>query len=317
MAPLVSVLIPCFNAERLIGEAIESALAQSGPAIEVIVVDDGSTDGSPDVIRRFDGRIRWETGPNRGGGGARNRLLELASGEWLQYLDADDYLRPGKIAGQIAFARQHPDVDIVVSPTVWEKTGNGGLVWVENSFRFPCDPWVMLARWHLPQTGGPLFRKSALVRVGGWKIGQPCCQEHELYGRLLQAGCRFEFFNECLAVYRDWDHSVRLTQKFAGEVDRQRLAIISRMEDFLLQSGGLTAPRRQAINDARLEIARKIWVRDHDRAGNRAVGRGLPSHVERRQPFRLSGSFRAARICWCTAHRGRHAQNRLARLRLR
>src|SRR5262245_42280315 len=98
MGTLVSILIPCYNAERWIAQAIESALAQTGVEKEVIVVDDGSTDRSLDVIRQFDGHIRWETGPNRGGGASRNRLLELARGNWLQYLDADDYLLPDKIA---------------------------------------------------------------------------------------------------------------------------------------------------------------------------------------------------------------------------
>ncbi len=84
---LISILIPCFKAERWIAQAIESALAQTWPEKEVIVVDDGSTDGSLEVIKSFGDRIRWETGPNRGGNAARNRLLELARGEWLQYLD--------------------------------------------------------------------------------------------------------------------------------------------------------------------------------------------------------------------------------------
>src|SRR5438128_899411 len=101
--PLVSILIPCYNAERWIGEAISSALAQTWSEKEIIVVDDGSTDGSLQQIRKFDGLVRWETGPNRGGNAARNRLLELAKGEWLQYLDADDYLLPDKIAKQMEF----------------------------------------------------------------------------------------------------------------------------------------------------------------------------------------------------------------------
>jgi glycosyltransferase involved in cell wall biosynthesis len=92
MSELVSILIPCFNAERWIGHAIDSALEQTYSPTEVIVVDDGSTDSSLGIIEGFGRRIRWETGPNRGANAARNRLLSLASGPWLQYLDADDYL---------------------------------------------------------------------------------------------------------------------------------------------------------------------------------------------------------------------------------
>src|SRR5580704_15422021 len=106
MRPLVSILIPCYNAERWVAQAIESALAQTWPEKEVIVVDDGSTDGSLGIIKQFEARIRWETGPNRGGNNTRNRLLELARGEWLQYLDADDYLLPDKVGRQMKFLEQ-------------------------------------------------------------------------------------------------------------------------------------------------------------------------------------------------------------------
>src|SRR5258708_27298700 len=109
----VSILIPCYNAEQWVGQAIESALGQTWPEKEVIVVDDGSTDGSLEIIRRFSGHIRWETGPNRGGNPARNPLLDLASGTWLQYLDADDYLQHNKIAGQMERIEAHPVTDIL------------------------------------------------------------------------------------------------------------------------------------------------------------------------------------------------------------
>src|SRR5437868_11251554 len=106
---LVSILIPCYNAERWVAQAIESALSQTWPEKEVIVVDDGSTDGSLDVIKRFGHLIQWETGPNRGANPTRNRLLELAEGDWLQYLDADDYLMPRKIERQATYVREHPN----------------------------------------------------------------------------------------------------------------------------------------------------------------------------------------------------------------
>jgi glycosyltransferase involved in cell wall biosynthesis len=73
--------------------------------VEVVVVDDGSTHGSLEIIKRFDDRICWETGGNKGGNAARNRLLHLARGEWIQYLDADDYLLPEKLEKQIRYLR--------------------------------------------------------------------------------------------------------------------------------------------------------------------------------------------------------------------
>ena len=117
---LVSILIPCYNAERWIRQAIESALAQTWREKEVIVVDDGSTDGSLEGIESFGDCIHWETGPNRGGNVARNRLLDLASADWLQYLDADDYLLPDKIAKQMEFIAAHPEKGIVFGPATIE-----------------------------------------------------------------------------------------------------------------------------------------------------------------------------------------------------
>src|SRR5262249_3061971 len=155
-------LIPCYNAQCWVGQAIESALAQTWPEKEIIVVDDGSTDQSLDVIRQFGECIRWETGENRGGGAARNQLLELANGKWLQYLDADDVLRPKKLEIQVMFAREHPDCDVVYSPTAWERVERGKLVCTDEVVPKPRDPWFLLARWRLPQTGGALWRKDAI-----------------------------------------------------------------------------------------------------------------------------------------------------------
>lgn len=262
MNALVSILIPCYNAERWIARAIESALAQTWPDKEIIVVDDGSTDDSLAVIRSFDGRIRWESGPNRGGNAARNRLLQLARGDWIQYLDADDYLRSTKLERQLQVTREHPDCDVICGPTAWERLQNGDLVCTDEMIPEPRDPWVLLAKWQLPQTGGPLWRRTALNHVEGWRVGQPCCQEHELYLRLLANGRKFEFFDECLAVYCDSEDTTRVTRKVPGEVDRQRLIIFDRMEQALAERNELTSVRLQAINDARHQLARKYWRSD-------------------------------------------------------
>src|ERR1043166_3833332 len=190
---LVSVLIPCYNAELWIAQAIESALNQSWAEKEVLVVDDGSTDKSLSVIRGFGDRIVWQTGPNRGGNVARNCLLEAARGEWLQYLDADDYLLPNKVANQMKALANEPAADVIFGPVTMEYCSAKGNRREQLPIPAPHDPWVLLARWHLPQTGAVLWRKQALLEVGGWKPEQSCCQEHELYSRMLIAGKRFSY----------------------------------------------------------------------------------------------------------------------------
>ena len=107
--PRVSVLIPCFNAARFVGETLESVLRQSWPEIETIVVDDGSTDGSGGIVRGFSGRgVTLVEQANRGQTAALNTCLEYATGDFVQYLDADDILEPDKIERQMARLAGHP-----------------------------------------------------------------------------------------------------------------------------------------------------------------------------------------------------------------
>jgi hypothetical protein len=304
MMPLVSILIPCYNAERWVAQAIESALRQTWPEKEIIVVDDGSTDGSLAIIQSFGDRIRWETGPNRGGNVARNRLLKLAHGEWLQYLDADDWLLPEKVAQQVEFLKEHPETDIVYGPSTLE-------YWSEKeTYRelLPIpetdDLWVLLARWYLPQTGVLLWRRKAVLEVGGWKPDQPCCQEHELYLRLLMAGKHWSLCPRNGAVYRQWSEQT-VCKRDKPEVRRQRLQIEQRAEAFLIERNELTPARRWAINQARFEIARLAWQHDCSEAldvmmtirrsdpGFQPVGPAAPAHY--RVIYRTLG-FRAAEM---------------------
>jgi glycosyltransferase involved in cell wall biosynthesis len=277
MRSLVSILIPCFNAERWVAQAIESALAQTWPAKEVIVVDDGSTDGSLRIIQSFADRVRWETGPNRGGNVARNRLLELARGPWLQYLDADDCLLPDKISAQMSFLDRNPETDVVFGPVTQEYWSEDGAYREVLPIPDPHDVWVLLARWQLPQTGSPLWRRQAVVDVGAWKPDQPCCQEHELYLRLLMGGKRLSYGASNGAIYRQWgEHTVCKRDK--REVRRRRLEIEQRAEEWLRQKGDLTPARQWAINQARFEIARSAWQQD------RAEARATIATIQRSQP---------------------------------
>src|SRR5882762_5018929 len=97
----VTIGIPVFNCERWVATAIQSALEQTWPDKEIIVVDDGSTDRSGDICKSFGSRILLVQQPNRGGKAARNQICTLASGEWIQFLDADDYLKPDKIRSHL------------------------------------------------------------------------------------------------------------------------------------------------------------------------------------------------------------------------
>ena len=265
--PRVSILIPCYNAERWIFQCIESALNQTYPHKEVIVVDDGSTDGSLDIIKSFGDKIFWESGPNRGGNVARNRLLELSSGEWLQYLDADDYLLPDKVNQQIQFLQQVNSSDTIYSPHITEELGKEGKTiqypHIITNIPEPHNLWLLVIRWQMPQTGGLLFRKQSLIDIGGWREDLKHCQDYDLYIRLIIANKRFSYFNYPAAVYRWWC-SGTITYRNILEIYYDRLELQDIIEEYLLSIGQLDQVRQDAINQARFEYARRVYPLNKD-----------------------------------------------------
>src|SRR3990172_2985097 len=113
--PLVSVVIPTYNSAQFIGEAVRSVLEQTYSHHEVIVVDDGSTDNSEDVLRLFGERIQYIHQENRGPSAARNGGIRLAKGDYICFLDADDLWLPGELEVQVSFMGCHKDVGLVLS----------------------------------------------------------------------------------------------------------------------------------------------------------------------------------------------------------
>jgi glycosyltransferase involved in cell wall biosynthesis len=107
--PRVSVIIPCYNAERYVCATIETVFAQGEPDIEIIVVDDGSKDRSVELVRAAFPTVRVVEQPNQGVAAARNHGLRLATGEWIAFLDADDIWLPGKLAAQFTQLDAAPD----------------------------------------------------------------------------------------------------------------------------------------------------------------------------------------------------------------
>lgn len=159
----VTIGIPCYNAERWIRQAIQSALDQRGVETEVIVVDDGSTDSSLSIIHEFCTSIRLIEGGHHGANHARNLILKNATGEWVQYLDADDYLEPEKISTQLKESRG--TADVIYSP-VWIETVTTATTTREQSRTSPHeDIFTQWIRWHIPQTGGALWRREPLCKL--------------------------------------------------------------------------------------------------------------------------------------------------------
>lgn len=138
--PRVSVVIPAFRAARTIGRAVESALAQGSPAAEVLVIDDGSPDDLAAALAPYGDRVTLVRQPNGGAASARNLGIERASGDFIAFLDADDYWAPRKLERQLALFERHPEVGLVAGQYRMEFPGGGSqrLGLKADPVRFDC-----------------------------------------------------------------------------------------------------------------------------------------------------------------------------------
>ena len=302
-----SICIPCYNAAKWIRQAVQSALDQQGVEPEVIVVDDGSTDGSAELIREFGSRVTLIVGPQKGATHARNLAWRQSTGEWVQFLDADDFLEPHKIATQLREANDGKDADVIYSP-VWIETWSTAGSSREKSTTAPSeDIFTQWLTWRIPQTGGALWRRTTLEILGGWREDQPCCQEHELYLRALLAQCRFRYAPTPGAVYRIWSEDT-LCRKDPRLVARVRTGLLDSLLDWLTRQNKITAQHRAAAGQVFFEQARTIARFDLAEAATYSAER------KSRGPFAVTGP--AAPTSYRIAHSilGFSAAEKIARL---
>jgi len=174
---LVSIIIPCYNAEKYISESIESAINQTYKNCEVIVINDGSTDSSLQIIKNYHARVEIIDQPNQGGCAARNRGINSAKGEYIQFLDADDILSPECIEKKLLELK---DKSLVICSQLKILEGYDAskmtYFWTFAAY----DPETMLLHG-TPQTAAPLHLKDDLLCVGGFKVGLPFAQEFDLH----------------------------------------------------------------------------------------------------------------------------------------
>ncbi|HEU4717747.1 MAG TPA: glycosyltransferase family A protein [Bacteroidia bacterium] len=196
----VSVIIPCFNAGEFIGRCLASVQAQTYPDLEIICVDDGSSDDTAEKIKAIAGnsekKIKLILRANAGASSARNTGLAAASGEYIQFLDADDTIGPGKIAAQVEEAVKNDYPDIIVSPYVRISAGGTQDINCEK------DPWIGVMRSRLGCTCSNLWKKSAVLAAGKWNTQLKSSQEYDLIFRMLKnRGTVFHVMNNETEVH--------------------------------------------------------------------------------------------------------------------
>jgi glycosyltransferase involved in cell wall biosynthesis len=251
--PLVSILIPCYNGGPFIRATIESALAQTHPNCEVILVDDGSTDDSLSIARSFEPRIRVFAGPNMGASAARDQATQLASGQWLQYLDADDLLLPHAVASRVA-AVEASKCDVACSD--WRRliAGTDGR-WSKGKleigdyrqFSEEVDLAIFKGFWAPPVA--ILYSRDLVRRIGRWHPGLPVIQDARFLFDAALNGGRFVHVPSETAHYRQHAaHSLSSTSSTLFWKDV--LANASEVEAIWSKAGVLVGGRQSAVAGA-------------------------------------------------------------------
>lgn len=234
----ISVVVPTFNRAHLLPRALNSILRQSLPATEIIVVDDGSQDGTADLIRRRYPQIRYLRQPNGGVSSARNRGLGAAGGDWIALLDSDDAWLPDKLAAQRAALREQPNLRLCHTQEVWIRRGrrvnqmdkhakSGGYIFQA------CLPRCVIS------PSASLLHRSLIDEMGAFDEDLPACEDYDLWLRI----CATEpvAFVPEPQIHKYGSHADQLSRKHWG-MDRFRIRALEK----IIGSGRLNTGDRAA-----------------------------------------------------------------------
>ena len=220
-APRFSIVIPTHQAAHTVARSVESALAQTHPAHEVIVVDDGSTDRPEEALRPFEGRIELVRKENGGGASALNAGAEVASGDFLAILDADDAYDPRRLEALAALAQARPDLDLITTDARFMVEEEEGATFATYTPFVTGDQRTAI--FESCFVGGwPAIRLSRLQEIGGFDEELRTGYDWDCWARLLLAGSRAGMAKE--PYYRYYLHEGSLTTSRASSLwDRATL----------------------------------------------------------------------------------------------
>ena len=257
--PLISVIIPAYNCEGYLKRAIISALAQTYPNCECIVIDDGSTDGTLDIIRSFGDRIQAIHQPNAGAAAARNTGIAAARGRYVAFLDADDYWLRTKLANQIRAFQEFPELALVCTSFAWtndqlssENLNLNGPPYAPEKLTVYRDLQRLLQD---PYLGTPsvLVEKRALLEIGGFDTTLPIAEDVDMYFRVC-ANRAYAKLDQKLVYFQNRPQS--LTKQLRGYQDN--LLVLSNLEKRLPEIARL---HEKLLQERRIEIY-TWWIKD-------------------------------------------------------
>ena len=312
MTPRVSVVMPAYNAEATVGAAVASVLWQTYPDVELVVVDDGSTDGTAALVRAFDGRVTLVEGANAGVGAARNRGIAAARGELIAFLDADDLMLEGHLEALVGVYERHGG--LATANAYWLFAG--GIHPTRTRFKGRYPEPARQRRAILEQnfvSTMSLFPRALVDEIGPFDPEKRHAEDWDFWLRAIYAGHRVRLQPKPLALYR-WgpaslssahermDASVRAI--FEGLEDRVELTpeersyvrrrlggeeprVLSRQGDAALRAGRYTEAARLYRRAARMCPSETMLVR---KARLLSVAPALTGPAIRARQLRIEGA---------------------------
>jgi GT2 family glycosyltransferase len=249
--PRVSVIILTRNRAHMLPTAIDSVLAQTYRDIELVIVDDASTDHTPDVVARYAERVRYVRKPvNEGEAAGRNTGLHASTGDFIAFLDDDDYYFPDKIALQVRMLDARPDIGLAYCRFVYADA-QGKPVW-QSGVLPEGHVLADLVSFCFVLSHAPLTRRSCFARVGDFDTTLPSSPDWDMWLRMAQAGIRFGCVQRPLVAYRQ--HGANITKG----VDRWRAAhtlILDRIFGNADLPASIVAQRSKAYASSRASSA--------------------------------------------------------------
>lgn len=299
-APLISVLMPAYNAERYVAEAVQSILDQTFTDFEFLIVDDGSTDSTRAILERSaarDARIQLVSRPNTGYLVALNEMIARARGEFLARMDADDIAEPQRFERQMSYLAEHPDCVLVGSRVlIIDPDGDPLRIMGDALSHEEIDSAMLAARGQMVYHPSVIVRKRAMERVGGYREEYLYVEDLDVFLKLAEIG-RIANLAEPLLRYRE--HLGKVGRRLA-DLQRERIQLVLTEAH---RRRGLPAPTRfpglESAPPGPAESLR-IWGWWALGAGHVRTARKHALRSARRQPL----SLESWRLLYCSL-RGR------------
>ena len=223
-SPLVSVVIPTYNRSEMLKEAIDSVLAQDFKDYELIVVDDGSTDNTPETVDAYGDKIVYCRQNNKGVSAARNRGIRLSAAAFIAFLDSDDLWLPGKLSCQVDFFKSHPGALICQTQETWVRSGRR----INPKNRHQKESGMIYERslgLCLVSPSAVMVKRELLEQVGNFDENLMACEDYDLWLR-ISCRCPVHLIDLPLIIKRG-GHKDQLSR--APGLDRFRIYAILKM----------------------------------------------------------------------------------------